>query len=105
MNDAGDWRWRGGEREKCRRSDKVKLTAHELHAKGRGGGRHDETRYSRSHNYTSLLPSHNHPIEVVPASGLSVYEAVQKLKPLTKSQIPDCWERICGIKERDFSQM
>jgi len=42
---------------------------------------------------------------VVPASGLSVYEAVQKLKPLTKSQIPDCWERICGIKERDFSQM
>jgi|ERR1035437_3722689 hypothetical protein len=52
-----------------------------------------------------MLPSHNHPIEVIPASGLSVYEAVQRLKQLPKDRIPDCWERICEIKDRDFSQM
>jgi hypothetical protein len=52
-----------------------------------------------------MLPSHNHPIEVIPAPGLTVCEAAQKLKHLPKGQIPDCWERILGIKERDFSQM
>jgi Family of unknown function (DUF6309) len=52
-----------------------------------------------------MLPSHNHPIEVIPPSGLSVSEAVQRLKQLPKDLVPDCWERICGIKERDFSKM
>lgn len=52
----------------------------------------------------AILPLHNHPIEVIPQSGLSVSAAVQRLKHLPKDQMPDCWERISAQKERDFSQ-
>lgn len=52
-----------------------------------------------------MLPPHNHPIEVIPPPGLSVSEAVHRLKGLPKDRIPNCWERICGIIGRDFSQM
>jgi len=52
-----------------------------------------------------MLPLHNHPLEVIPQSGLSVSAAVQRLKQLPKDQMPDCWERINKQKERDFSQM
>jgi len=52
-----------------------------------------------------MLPSHNHPIEVIPPSGLSVSDAAQRLKSLPKDQMSNCWKRICGINERDFSQM
>jgi hypothetical protein len=52
-----------------------------------------------------MLPWHNHTIEVIPQSGLSVPAAVERLKQLPKDQMPDCWERISKIGERDFSQM
>ena len=52
-----------------------------------------------------MLPSHNHPIAVIPQSGLSVHAAVQRLQQLPKEQMPECWERISKIKNRDFSQM
>lgn len=51
-----------------------------------------------------ILPLHNHPIEVIPQSGLSVSAAVQRLKHLPKDQMPDCWERISAQKERNFPQ-
>jgi hypothetical protein len=54
---------------------------------------------------SAMLPLHNHPIEVIPPSGLSVSKAAQRLKALPKDQMPNCWQRICGISERDFSQM
>lgn len=52
-----------------------------------------------------LLPPHNHPIEVIPPSGLSVLAAVRRLKELSKQQMPECWERISKIGQRDFSLM
>ena len=52
-----------------------------------------------------VLPAHNHPIAVIPESGLSVYDAAQRLQQLPKDQMPDCWERIIKIKDRDFSKM
>ncbi len=52
-----------------------------------------------------ILPSHNHPIEVIPPSGLSVFAAVQRLKQLPKDQMPECWGRISAQKDRDFSRM
>jgi len=51
-----------------------------------------------------MLPLHNHPIEIIPLSGLSESAAGQRLKHLPKDQLPDCWERISAQKERDFSQ-
>jgi hypothetical protein len=39
-----------------------------------------------------MLPSHNHPIEVIPPSGLSVSEAAQRLKALPKDQMSNCWK-------------
>jgi Family of unknown function (DUF6309) len=51
------------------------------------------------------LPLHNHPIEVIPQSGLSVSAAVERLRQLPKHQMPECWERISAQKKRDFSQM
>jgi hypothetical protein len=52
-----------------------------------------------------MLPCHNHEIEVIPSAGLSVSAAVQRLEHLPKERMKDCWSRICGIKERDFTQM
>jgi hypothetical protein len=51
-----------------------------------------------------MLPLHNHPIEVIPRTGLSVSAAAQRLQQIPKDQIPKCWENICSHKERDFSQ-
>jgi hypothetical protein len=51
-----------------------------------------------------MLPSHNHPIAVIPQTGLSVSAAVQRLRQLPKDQMPECWDRISKLKERDFSQ-
>ena len=51
------------------------------------------------------LPWHNHPIEVIPRSGLSVSAAAGRVRQLPKEQMPNCWERISKIKDRDFSQM
>ena len=52
-----------------------------------------------------MLPSHNHPIAVIPQPGLPVYAAVQRVQQLPKDQMPECWERIIKIKNRDFSKM
>jgi hypothetical protein len=52
-----------------------------------------------------MLPSHNHPIQGIPPPGLSVSDAVHRLRQLPKDQIPECWKRISRIKERDFSLM
>jgi hypothetical protein len=51
------------------------------------------------------LPWHRHDLEVIPQSGLSVSAAVERLKHLPKDQMTDCWGRITGLGERDFSQM
>jgi len=52
-----------------------------------------------------ILPSHNHPIEVIPRFGLPVSAAVHRVRQLPKQQMLKCWERIISIKDRDFSQM
>jgi hypothetical protein len=53
-----------------------------------------------------MLPPHSHPIEVIPKAGLSVSDSVQRLKQLPKEEMPNCWQRICGIKDRrDFSRI
>lgn len=44
-------------------------------------------------------------IEVIPQSGLSVSAAVQRVRQLPKQQMPERWDRISKIKDRDFSQM
>jgi len=60
---------------------------------------------SRADIASVMLPAHNHTIEVIPPSGSSVADAARRLKCLPKEQMQNCWQRICGINDRDFSQM
>ena len=60
---------------------------------------------SRTDIPSVMLPRHSRGLEVIPQSWLSVSAAVQRLKHLPKDQMPDCWERISKLGERDFSQM
>jgi hypothetical protein len=73
-------------------------------ANGRCQGRWSLALISKEDIANVMLPSHNHPIEVIPQSGLSVSAAVQKLRQLPKDQMPECWERISSHKNRDYSQ-
>jgi hypothetical protein len=86
--------------------DGYEISLKYLHeANTRWQGRWSLVRLNATDIANIILPGHNHPITVVPPSGLSVFDAVQRFKQIPKDQIPECWKRISAIETLDFSKM